>query len=110
MPQEVGCAVLKGRHLAPLFVAAGGVDEYQVEKSVLLAQPLHAVAAMNVDIVQSQSLCVALGQFAKLRVLFYIVHFNLHLLFCAPSRQGKGVNSHTACKVGNVEWLRTGCF
>ena len=50
MRQYVGRAILEGRDLAPLLVATGGVDKYQVEAPVLFLEPLQAVATMDVDI------------------------------------------------------------
>ena len=50
MRQYVRCAILEGCNFASVCVASRGVDKYQVEATVLLLQPFHAVATVDVDI------------------------------------------------------------
>ena len=71
MPQEVGCAVLESRHLAPLAVAAGGVDKDKVVKGEI--GELEAIATTAGDIPRPQDREIIFGDGAEVGIHLVII-------------------------------------
>ena len=93
--QDVGSAVLEGRHPSAVAVAARWVDDEGSECPVgLLAEPLDAVALMDADVLLAEDGEVVCGQLAEVGVLLAVVHEGDAL------GDEEGVDAHAAGEVG----------